>query len=276
MVHRLLSDLLFAIETDVQVWRTHTNKPLLDFINAADNVIFLHNTVHIISQLSDMVVYASGGLLALLSNSTSLTNERIESSNGMTFEQGFVVIHRLLNLVDVFVFTGNANFPSLETEKRMNPGGIIRQVLRLATWAMLRNILECRHKFARQLMNFDRDVEELSNLLPPSFEIAPQYNTINDITKLMQSFDISRLRATVYREIEDPKQSQFLALATVYFVSLLVVARYQDILQPDKVNQSPFQQQRTPTHMPPGSFTNDSEMNGEQQRQLQNTFILQV
>ena len=68
---RLLSDVLFSLETDIQVWRSHTTKSVLDFVNSAENAIFVVNTVHLISQLADNLIIACGGLLPLLASATS-------------------------------------------------------------------------------------------------------------------------------------------------------------------------------------------------------------
>ena len=57
---RLLADVLFSLETDIQVWRTHSTKSVLDFVNAAENAIFVVNTVHLISQLTDNLIIACG------------------------------------------------------------------------------------------------------------------------------------------------------------------------------------------------------------------------
>ena len=241
LAKRLLSDLMFAIETDVQVWRSQSSKSIVDFLNATENSIFLHNTVHIISQLSDMILYSSGGLVPLLHSTTSQVQENITLRNGLLFDESFTFVHRLLNLIDVFVYSGSPNFASLENEKRMNPGGILRQCLRLIFWAALKNCLECRYKFARQLLAFENDVkddvEETTNdVIRPSI----QYQAINDFTRLLQDSDVGRIRAAVYRETDDLKQSQTLALSSVYFLTLLMVGRYQDILEPDKVSRSPY------------------------------------
>jgi len=40
------------------------------------------------------------------------------------------------------------------------------------------------------------------------------------------------LRAVIYRDVEETKQAQFLSLAIVYFVSVLMVSKYRDILEP--------------------------------------------
>lgn len=38
---------------------------------------------------------------------------------------------------------------------------------------------------------------------------------------------------------EDSKQAQFLALAVVYFISVLMVSKYRDILEPQNERQPP-------------------------------------
>jgi hypothetical protein len=46
-------------------------KPITDAINNTDNQIFCVNVVHIISQMSDILCHACGGLLPLLASATS-------------------------------------------------------------------------------------------------------------------------------------------------------------------------------------------------------------
>ncbi|KAL7841225.1 hypothetical protein SRHO_G00249160, partial [Serrasalmus rhombeus] len=53
MHQRLLTDLLFSIETDVQMWRSHSTKTVMDFVNSSENVVFVHNTIHLVSQVVD-------------------------------------------------------------------------------------------------------------------------------------------------------------------------------------------------------------------------------
>ncbi|RXN25584.1 lipopolysaccharide-responsive and beige-like anchor [Labeo rohita] len=140
MHQRLLTDLLFSIETDVQMWRSHSTKTVMDFVNSSENVVFVHNTVHLVSQVVDNLIMACGGILPLLSAATSSSSP-------------------------VDIVTGG-----------MSP--------------------------------------------------------IRDLDRLLQDMDINRLRAVVFRDIEDSKQAQFLALAVVYFISVLMVSKYRDILEP--------------------------------------------
>ncbi|CAI9541959.1 unnamed protein product [Staurois parvus] len=66
MMHqRLLTDLLFSIETDIQMWRSHSTKTIMDFVNSSDNVIFVHNTIHLISQITDNMIMACGGYITI-------------------------------------------------------------------------------------------------------------------------------------------------------------------------------------------------------------------
>ena len=46
---------------------SHSTKTVLDFVNSSENVVFVHNTVHLISQVVDNLVMACGGILPLLS-----------------------------------------------------------------------------------------------------------------------------------------------------------------------------------------------------------------
>ncbi|TNN87409.1 Neurobeachin [Liparis tanakae] len=118
MHQRLLTDLLFALESDVHVWRSHSTKSVMDFVNSNENIIFVHNTIHLISQMVDNIIIACGGILPLLSAATS-------PNTAITF------LSRLMVMVDVLVFSSSLNFSEIEAEKNMSSGGLMRQCLRL-------------------------------------------------------------------------------------------------------------------------------------------------
>uniref|UniRef100_A0A0X3PXG3 Neurobeachin n=1 Tax=Schistocephalus solidus TaxID=70667 RepID=A0A0X3PXG3_SCHSO len=50
--------------------------------------------------------------------------------------------------------------------------------------------------------------------------------------RLLQNVDIHRLHNIIYRDEEETKQVQFVTLAVVYFLSVLMVSRYRDLLDP--------------------------------------------
>lgn len=145
---RLLSDVLFSLETDIQVWRNHSTKTVLDFVNSSENAIFVVNTVHLISQLSDNLIIACGGLLPLLASATSPNSELdvLEPTQGMPLEIAVSFLHRLVNMADVLIFASSLNFAELEAEKNMSSGGILRQCLRLVCTVAVRNCLECKER----------------------------------------------------------------------------------------------------------------------------------
>ena len=80
---------------------------------------------------------------------------------------------------------------------------------------------------------------------------------------LLQNRDILRLRALLYRDVirheknknkpfvvvEDAKQSQYIALTIVYFISVLMVSRYRDIIESNSttLNQSTSSVSSTPS-----------------------------
>lgn len=64
--------------------------------------------------------------------------------------------------------------------------------------------------------------------------IPGHITTVTDPEKLLQELDVNRLRAVVYRDFEDSRQSQFLALTVVYFIAVMMVAKYRDMLKSDE------------------------------------------
>ncbi|KAF3852486.1 hypothetical protein F7725_005841 [Dissostichus mawsoni] len=250
MHQRLLADLLFSIETDVQMWRSHSTKTILDFVNSSENVVFVHNSIHIISQVVDNLIMACGGILPLLSAATSSSHEleNIEPSQGLTVEASVTFLHRLINLVDVLIFASSLTFTEIEAEKNMSSGGILRQCLRLVCAMAVRNCLECQQaQCSHGAEASARSYTAMPNM-GAAMSAAAQAMTggmspVRDLDRLLQDMDINRLRAVVFRDIEDSKQAQFLALAVVYFISVLMVSKYRDILEPQNERKRPQRSQ---------------------------------
>uniref|UniRef100_A0A8C6PAR4 Neurobeachin n=1 Tax=Nothobranchius furzeri TaxID=105023 RepID=A0A8C6PAR4_NOTFU len=232
MHQRLLSDLLFALESDVHAWRSHCTKSVMDFVNSNENIIFVHNAIHLISQMVDNIIIACGGILPLLSAATSPSTEleNIEATQGMSSETAITFLSRLMVMVDVLVFSSSLNFSEIEAEKNMSSGGLMRQCLRLVCCVAVRSCLECRQR------HDNRTQEILQNTVifnKVSCDTVPtNLSPIKDPDRLLQDVDINRLRAVVFRDVDDSKQAQFLALAVVYFISVLMVSKYRDILEP--------------------------------------------
>ncbi|XP_049428298.1 lipopolysaccharide-responsive and beige-like anchor protein isoform X4 [Epinephelus fuscoguttatus] len=256
MHQRLLTDLLFSIETDVQMWRSHSTKTILDFVNSSENVVFVHNSIHLISQVVDNLIMACGGILPLLSAATSSSHEleNIEPSQGLAVEASVTFLQRLISLVDVLIFASSLNFTEIEAEKNMSSGGILRQCLRLVCAMAVRNCLECQQaQFKQGSEAAARSYTAMPNTaLGAAMSAAAQspvdavtggVSPVRDLDRLLQDMDINRLRAVVFRDIEDSKQAQFLALAVVYFISVLMVSKYRDILEPHNDKKHPQRSQ---------------------------------
>ncbi|KAM3623130.1 uncharacterized protein V6R79_007410 [Siganus canaliculatus] len=255
MHQRLLTDLLFSIETDVQMWRSHSTKTILDFVNSSENVVFVHNSIHLISQVVDNLIMACGGILPLLSAATSSSHEleNIEPSQGLAVEASVTFLQRLVNLVDVLIFASSLNFTEIEAEKNMSSGGILRQCLRLVCAMAVRNCLECQQAQIKQSSESSaRSSAAMSSAVlgsaksasaqSPVDAVTGGMSPIRDLDRLLQDMDINRLRAVVFRDI-DSKQAQFLALAVVYFISVLMVSKYRDILEPHNEKKHPQRSQ---------------------------------
>uniref|UniRef100_A0AAR2L973 Neurobeachin n=1 Tax=Pygocentrus nattereri TaxID=42514 RepID=A0AAR2L973_PYGNA len=229
MHQRLLTDLLFALETDVHVWRSHSTKSVMDFVNSNENIIFVHNTIHLISQMVDNIIIACGGILPLLSAATSPSTEleNVEATQGMSSETAVTFLSRLMAMVDVLVFASSLNFSEIEAEKNMSSGGLMRQCLRLG----LCLFSPCKPLNLVKIYNSLMDETSYSWLFS---NVPRNLSPIKDPDRLLQDVDINRLRAVVFRDVDDSKQAQFLALAVVYFISVLMVSKYRDILEPQR------------------------------------------
>uniref|UniRef100_A0A8C9SP63 Neurobeachin n=1 Tax=Scleropages formosus TaxID=113540 RepID=A0A8C9SP63_SCLFO len=242
MHQRLLTDLLFALETDVHVWRSHSTKSVMDFVNSNENIIFVHNTIHLISQMVDNIIIACGGILPLLSAATSPSTEleNIEATQGMSSETAVTFLSRLMAMVDVLVFASSLNFSEIEAEKNMSSGGLMRQCLRLVCCVAVRNCLECRQRqrdrTTKPSLANSKTPDNLQGIVAGK-NVSSNLSPIKDPDRLLQDVDINRLRAVVFRDVDDSKQAQFLALAVVYFISVLMVSKYRDILEPQRETQ---------------------------------------
>uniref|UniRef100_A0A8C1LMD9 Neurobeachin a n=1 Tax=Cyprinus carpio TaxID=7962 RepID=A0A8C1LMD9_CYPCA len=244
MHQRLLTDLLFALESDVHMWRSHSTKSVMDFVNSNENIIFVHNTIHLISQMVDNIIIACGGILPLLSAATSPSTEleNVEATQGMSSETAVTFLSRLMAMVDVLVFASSLNFSEIEAEKNMSSGGLMRQCLRLVCCVAVRNCLECRQRQrdrgSKTSLPISKTQENLQTAASASKTVIQNVprnlSPIKDPDRLLQDVDINRLRAVVFRDVDDSKQAQFLALAVVYFISVLMVSKYRDILEPQR------------------------------------------
>lgn len=63
-----------SIESELETWKEPNNqvKSVIEAINSEDNAIFCVNTIHIISQMADILTNACGGLLPLLASATTV------------------------------------------------------------------------------------------------------------------------------------------------------------------------------------------------------------
>uniref|UniRef100_A0A7N8WWY1 Neurobeachin n=1 Tax=Mastacembelus armatus TaxID=205130 RepID=A0A7N8WWY1_9TELE len=239
MHQRLLTDLLFALETDVHVWRSHSTKSVMDFVNSNENIIFVHNTIHLISQMVDNIIIACGGILPLLSAATSPSTEleNIEATQGMSSETAVTFLSRLMAMVDVLVFASSLNFSEIEAEKNMSSGGLMRQCLRLVCCVAVRNCLECRQRqrdrSCKSSLTSSKSQDSLHSASTSSK--VPHIHT-NQTHIRHTALKVCHRDMHMYdrAHLDDSKQAQFLALAVVYFISVLMVSKYRDILEPQR------------------------------------------
>ncbi|WKX98416.1 hypothetical protein Q1695_013812 [Nippostrongylus brasiliensis] len=243
---RLLGDLLTGIEAVVEEWKATESPSLTDHCGMNDNQIFVGNTVHVISQLADSLIMACGGLLPLLASATS-PNSELEITDAcqqeLPIECAAALLSRFVQLADVFIFASGVSFAELEQEKNMPSGGVLRQALRLISTGAVRHILTARvlrpdsngHTFEAHASSKN---EAIYDFVKGAIESQGREGIV-DLDRLLQDVDLQRIKGVVYRDMEENRQAQFLALAVVYLLSVLMVSRYRDILEPP-ASPSPF------------------------------------
>ncbi|CAK5094591.1 unnamed protein product [Meloidogyne enterolobii] len=233
---QFLNDLLMLIQAVVQEWKDSPS-PVADYLNNSDNHVFITNTVHIFSQLADSLVMACGGLLPLLAAATAPTSElelfdttqqELDISDAAYFLEIFAEI------ADVFIFTSPLTLNELEQEKNMPAGGILRQALRLSATSAVRGILSSILSNNESI--FGSEINSTKYEAIRKF-IKNKSTNVEFKDQLLQTVDLQRLKNLIYRDMEEVKQAQFLALSIVYFLSVLMVSRYRDILEPSPQQQ---------------------------------------
>ncbi|PIO64376.1 hypothetical protein TELCIR_14001 [Teladorsagia circumcincta] len=190
---------------------------------------------------------ACGGLLPLLASATS-PNSELEITDAcqqeLPIDCAASLLSRFVQLVDVFVFASGVSFAELEQEKNMPSGGVLRQVLRLISTAAVRHILTARvlrpdsngHAFEAHASTKNEAIYEF---VKGAIESQGKEGIV-DLDRLLQDVDLQRIKGAVYRDmVEENRQAQFLALAVIYLLSVLMVSRYRDILEPP-ASPSPF------------------------------------
>ncbi|XP_048826742.1 lipopolysaccharide-responsive and beige-like anchor protein [Brienomyrus brachyistius] len=230
MHQRLLSDLLSSIETEVQAWRSHSTRSLLD----PENLVFVRNSIHVLLQVVDTMVVGCGHIQALLSAATFATAgpESVEPLQGMSDAATVAFLQRLLSLADVLLLSSSLSLAELEAERRLSPGAALRQSLRLvctvAVWRYLeRQQVSCSDSSSPKLL--------AGAVGPPGAHLLQDSDLPGDEQNgLLRDVDLERLRSVVFRNFDDSQQAQFLALAVVHFISVLMVSKYKDLLEPHK------------------------------------------
>ncbi|XP_067949217.1 lipopolysaccharide-responsive and beige-like anchor protein [Watersipora subatra] len=254
----LVSDLLFSIEEEIRKWRSYVpfvysgdEQQLIDSVNLPDNSTFVVNTINLVSNLSDVLITAVGGLLPLLSAATTSSGDVdvLEPGYGLSIEKSVSLLQRVLNLADIMIISSGISLYDLEHEKNMTAGTMLRQCLRIVLTMAVRNCLECRYETGSlspvrtQLSTRnggDRSGDPIKSLVDGAkFNLQEVEasrigltDPMSNLEHLLQESDVTRLRAVLYRDTDDMKQCQWIAMSVIYFVSVLMVSKYRDILEP--------------------------------------------
>ena len=178
---------------------------MVDHVSNGDNATFISNTVHILSQLTDSLIMACGGLLPLLASATSPHSEleiTDSTQQALSIEDAVSFLTRFVQLADVFVFVSGISFAELEHEKNMPNGGILRQSLRLVSTMAVRNILACRMKNREGVFDSSTSRNDaILKFIKGAFDEKDPAKGISNADRLLQEVDLQRLKGIVYRDM---------------------------------------------------------------------------
>ena len=150
----------------------------------------------------------------------------MEPSQGLNLNESWFLLDRLMIIIDLTLNVNQNQYPNvisiseIENEKAMQNGGILRQFLRLIAVTSVRNSLETRYSSCEIESECQKPI---SKLLQTMCNIN---SAVIDLHLLLQDQDVNRLRQTVYRDLDDQKNSEFLALASVYLGSFSKIRNF--------------------------------------------------
>ncbi|KAF8571585.1 hypothetical protein P879_00746 [Paragonimus westermani] len=130
------------------------------------NRIFALNLTNLLSDCTDVLVGACGGLLPLLAAATTASGDVgvFESIEGLSVSDAMTFVLRIAFLVDVC--TNHLDLGSIEKDRNMASGVLVRQFTRLYLMAAVRNCLESRffhlqpsHEILLQLKSFTNSAD---------------------------------------------------------------------------------------------------------------------
>ncbi len=153
--------------------------------------------------------------------------EVLENTEGMTNQEGIRYLERIILISDVIILGCNTTFSELEQEKNLPNGAIVRQALRLAFTFAVKNCLDNKLSHLSGMFNVAAKTNEvklaeivhetklLANRDPVEILMDLQLNSVHnsnptDISyvgakiysdSLLQSVDILRLKAILYRDV---------------------------------------------------------------------------
>lgn len=156
----LIEELFSLIQSDIDGWnelimnklsqgsnKKNTEdlvlKELSDIITSNQNENFVYNVIHIISQMSDNIILACGGILPILASATSPNYELdvIQSSQGLSLKTAWRILDKFIGITQVLIFKSTLSVAGVEEEKGFESGTVLRQMLRQTVLCGIRNCI---------------------------------------------------------------------------------------------------------------------------------------
>jgi hypothetical protein len=219
------SDTVNSVVTCEGLTMAQANSLLYRLVSIIDMVVFAATHINL-SELESDKNTTSGGILRQCLRLTCTVTVK-----------NCLVLRSLSNrITSMDVANGETNQSSVELPKDMFDG------------YMGCSLLSANGLFEQSALTLDNtdliaNLEYSPHQNPNTSSVPPtlpfQSSPIKDPNKLLQTIDIQRIQACIYHNgSTESRQSQFLALSSLYFISVLMVSKYRDIIEPKQRSQN--------------------------------------
>ncbi|CAH8523852.1 unnamed protein product [Schistosoma turkestanicum] len=106
-------------------------------------------------------------------------------------------------------------------------------------------ISDIKHDYDKKIVHLSETFQQLLYSIKPYFNYPKNYgnesfqntviNSLEYPELLLQNSDLNRLNCLIDKYAETTKSPELLALATVYFLSVMMVSKYRDVLDPNPI-----------------------------------------
>jgi WD40 repeat protein len=267
----LFKQVLESIRDIIERWnseiaRSNGSIKLSDYLQDKANVHLIQNTVQLVVLTADTFIALLGGLKNLMAECCGINNSTTHGLNDNTDLNDMYksLLQISLQLVETFVLKEDLKYPVIEGRMKMEPAAIRKQCLRLILTVATLDCIRINREFQDQQCHYHshklsiEQMKEHSKLLLKiiavnessldkyiSESLNEKLVSLKECQLILDEHSITLLHQVIAKDADVKLSIQPLVSSIVYYLSVLCVARYKNILdsvennKPDSAHSSP-------------------------------------